>query len=96
MIQIDSVEINGKSYEFMKMEMGKAPLLVLKGHKGFVMCGYLNLEAAQKLDDAAVRVTGVSDLKTMLDSKVAGTTEKAAKMGIKEGQKVSEIISLLA
>ena len=78
------------------MPMGKAPLLVLKGKRGFVMCGYLNLEASEKLGDAAVRVTGVSDLDTMLNSRVAGVTQRASELGITEGQKVSDIISLLA
>jgi len=96
MIEIDTVEIAGKTFEFMRMPMTNAPLLVLKGKKGFVMCGYLNLEAAQKLGDAAVRVTGVSDLETMLNSKAAGVTKRASELGISEGQKISDIISLLA
>ncbi len=96
MIQAESVEIGGKSFEFMRMAMGTAPLLVLKGSKGFVMCGYLNLEAANKLGDVAVRVTGVSDLRSLTESKVAGVSEKASAMGIREGQKVSEILGLLA
>jgi uncharacterized protein YunC (DUF1805 family) len=95
MIQADQVEITGRPYEFMKMEMGNAPLLVLKGTKGFVMCGYLNIDSAEKLGDIAVRVTGVSNLQTMLESKAAGVSSKAKNLGIKEGQKVSEFIHLL-
>ena len=64
--------------------------------KGFVMCGYLNLDAANKLGDCAVRVSGVSDLRTLLDSKAAGVSEEAKKLGISEGQKVSEFVQLLA
>ncbi|MFH1775025.1 MAG: DUF1805 domain-containing protein [Methanobacteriota archaeon] len=33
---------------------------MIKAEKGFVMCGYLNISAANALGDAAVRVTGVS------------------------------------
>lgn len=95
MISADSVELSGSKYEFLKMEMGKAPLLVLKGKKGFVMCGYLNMEAANKLGDCAVRVTGVSDLNTLLESKAINVSENARKLGISEGQKVSEFIHLL-
>lgn len=96
MIQVESVVIDGNPFEFMKMDMGNAPLVVLKGRKGFVMCGYLNLEASQKIGDLSVRVTGVKDLETVLASTVAGMSEKAAVAGIKEGQKVSEILHLLA
>ena len=75
--------------------MGKAPLVVLKGETGYVMCGYMNMEAAEKLGDTGVRVTGVNDLKTVLDAKVLQRTTKAAELGIKEGDKVSGILKLL-
>ncbi len=96
MIEADSVEISGSKFEYISIPMAKAPLLLLKGARGFVMCGYLNLEAANKLGDCAVRVSGVSDLKTLLDSKAAGVSEEARKLGIAEGQKVSDFIHLLA
>ena len=96
MIEADTVEISGYKYEYIKVPMAKAPLLLLKGKKGFVMCGYLNLDAANKLGDCAVRVSGVSDLRTLLDSKAAGVSEEAKKLGISEGQKVSEFVQLLA
>lgn len=96
MIEADSVEISGSEYEYIRVPMARAPFLLLKGTKGFVMCGYLNLEAANKLGDCAVRVSGVSDLQTLLDSKAAGVSEEAKKLGIIEGQKVSEFIHLLA
>ena len=95
MIEAKSVRISGSDYDFLSMGMGSAPLLILKGSRGFVMCGYLNLEAANKLGDAAVRVTGVSDLGTLLESKAIGVSEKARELGITEGQKVSDFIHLL-
>ncbi len=96
MIEADTVEISGSKYEYIRVPMSKAPLLLLKGRKGFVMCGYLNLEAANKLGDCAVRVSGVNDLKTLLDSKASGVSEEAKKLGISEGQKVSDFIHLLS
>ncbi len=96
MIEADTVEIAGSEYEYIRVPMAKAPLLLLKGKKGFVMCGYLNLEAANKLGDCAVRVSGVNDLQTILDSKAAGVSDEAKKLGIAEGQKVSDFIHLLA
>lgn len=95
MIQIDNVERDGRSYTFMKVEMGKAPFLLLKGEAGYVMCGYMNLDAAEKLGDLGVRVSGVNDLQTLLDSRVAGCTSKASGAGIKEGDKVSSILHLI-
>ncbi len=95
MITSENVVISGSNYEYLRMDMGSAPLVILKGKKGFVMCGYLNLEAANKLGDCAVRVTGVKDLETVLDSNAAGVSDGARKLGISEGQKVSEFIHLL-
>ncbi len=95
MIQFDSFHRDGRTYTFLKVEMGKAPFLLLKGEKGYVMCGYMNLEAATKLGDLGVRVSGVSDLDTLLASSVAGCTPAASEAGIKEGQKVSDIIHLI-
>ena len=92
MIYTEFVKIASRSYTYLKVEMGTAPLVLLKGEKGFVMCGYLNLEAAEKLNDIAVRVTGVKDLESLLNAKVAGVTSGAKALGIKEGDKVSNIV----
>jgi uncharacterized protein YunC (DUF1805 family) len=95
MICTEFVKIASKSYTYVKIEMSEAPLVLLRGEKGFVMCGYLNLEAAEKLNDIAVRVTGVKDLESLLNAKVAGITTGAKGLGIKEGDKISDIIYLL-
>ncbi len=95
MIYTEHVKIGSKSYTYLKVEMGAAPLVMLKGEKGFVMCGYLNLEAAEKLKDIAVRVTGIKDLESLLNAKVAGRTTGAKGLGIKEGDRVSDIVYML-
>jgi uncharacterized protein YunC (DUF1805 family) len=95
MFKFETVKIGDSEYEFFSYNIGKAPLLILRGRKGYAMCGYLNLEAAEKLGDTAVRASGVMNLETLLNAPVAGATSKAKLLGIKEGQKVSEIVSLL-
>ncbi len=95
MIQVDTYTKDGRTFTFIKVEMGKAPFLLLKGKSGYVMCGYMNLEAATKLGDRGVRVSGVSDLDSILESRVAGCTPEASQAGISEGQKVSDILHLL-
>lgn len=95
MIEVNEVELSGKLYKYVRVDMNKAPLVLLKGSKGYVMCGYLNLEAAEKLGDAAVRVTGVNDLNSVLESNAAGVTGQARNLGISEGQKVRDFIHLL-
>ena len=95
MMELDTFERFGKTFQYIKINMDEAPLVIIKGPKGFVMCGYLNIEAAEKLGDMAVRVTGVTYLNSMLASKVSQVTSKAKNEGISEGQIVGDIIKYL-
>ncbi len=95
MMEFQSFERDGRSYEFIRIPFDKAPLVMIRGKKGFVMCGYLNIETSEKLGDLAIRVTGVKDLQTVLDAKVAQLTTRARESGIKEGDTVSDILHLI-
>ncbi len=66
----------------LKFEMQNAPLLVVKADKGFVMCGYLDIDMANTLGDVAVRVRGVNTFEDVLDAQVVGITQAAADLGI--------------
>ncbi len=66
----------------LKFEMQNAPLLVIKADKGFVMCGYLDIDMAETLGDVAVRVRGVNTFEDVLDAQVVGITQAAADLGI--------------
>lgn len=66
----------------LKFEMQNAPLLVIKADKGFVMCGYLDIDMANTLGDVAVRVRGVNTFEDVLDAQVVGITQAAADIGI--------------
>lgn len=95
MISIDTVPVGSKTFQYIKVEMKKAPLLLLKGSVGYVMCGYLNMEVAEKLGDIAVRVTGVNDLDSLIAATVNDLTSGAAALGIKKGDTISGILSSL-
>lgn len=60
---------------------GHASLIVIRCAKGFLMCGYLSLEKAEQLGDAAVRVAGGS-FEEVLANKVTGVSPKAAELGV--------------
>ncbi|PYB67858.1 DUF1805 domain-containing protein [Thermoplasma sp. Kam2015] len=95
MMQIDSVEIDGRIFQFFKSDLGNAPLLFLKGKKGYAMCGYLNIETANKVGDIAVRVTGVKTLDDMLSAKIADASIEAQKLGIKQGDQLKSVVDRL-
>ena len=71
------------------------PLILIRGRRGFVMCGYLNIDVANKLGLIAARVTGVKSVEEMLDKEIAEVTTKAKEVGIKEGMIVKEALKFL-
>ncbi|CAC12331.1 conserved hypothetical protein [Thermoplasma acidophilum] len=95
MMQIDSIEIGGKVYQFFKSDLGNAPLLFIKGSKGYAMCGYLNMETSNKVGDIAVRVMGVKTLDDMLSAKVVEASQEAQKVGINPGDVLRNVIDKL-
>ncbi len=76
----------------IKIEMGSAPLLLIKAEKGFVMCGYLNVSVANALGDIAAKVTGVSTFEEVLQAKIVEVSGKAKSIGIVEGMNGREAL----
>jgi uncharacterized protein YunC (DUF1805 family) len=77
------------------IELGTAPLILIKAKKGYVMCGYLNMSAANKLGDIAGRVTGVKNFEDVLNADVVEVSDNAKKIGLKEGIKAREFLNAL-
>jgi len=85
MIEIDTININGREYETLKVDLDPAPLILVRGKKGFLMCGYLNMEAADKLGAVAVSTSGVKTVDDILNKPVTKISVKARELGVKEG-----------
>ncbi|MCX9083895.1 MAG: DUF1805 domain-containing protein [Candidatus Methanoperedens sp.] len=79
----------------LKMDMEHAPLIVVRAGCGFVMCGYLNMEIADKLGDVAVRVTGVRSFEDLLNAKVVDVSQAAMKRGITAGISAKEALNMM-
>jgi uncharacterized protein YunC (DUF1805 family) len=71
------------------------PLVMIIGKTGFVMCGFLNMEAAEKLNVAAAMVSGVKSFEDVLNAEVKAATSKARMKGINVGMKGEEALRLL-
>ncbi len=95
MAKIEIIDVDGRRAIGVKIELGKAPLLVIRGEKGYLMCGYLNIEVAERLGDAAAVITGVKDFKDMLTKEVKYVTSKARELGVNEGMKGYEALKKL-
>ncbi|MBS7638334.1 DUF1805 domain-containing protein [Candidatus Bathyarchaeota archaeon] len=97
MIEIDQIKVGDRSLLALKVEMPEAPpLLLIRGERGFVMCGYLNLEVAERLGLAAAVVTGVKSFEDVLNSQIKGATTKASALGLQTGKTVRDVIGLIA
>jgi len=96
MFEIDKFEFDGKSFQGLKANLpGGPPLLLVKGDKGFVMCGFLNQEAAERVGVAAAIVSGVSSFEDVFNAKIKAVTSKAKELGVEPGMIVKEVISRL-
>ncbi len=89
---IEEIKLENGSALGLKLDMEHAPLLVIRAAKGFVMCGYLNMDVANKLGDVAVRVTGVKSFEDVLNSKAVDVSEAAKKLGIITGMPAREAL----
>lgn len=91
------INVAGKTFRGIELELcDNSNLLVITGNKGYIMCGYLNINTAQKRNDAACIVTGVKTIEDMLNSKVVALTSAAQAMGVTMGMEVTEVLEKFA
>lgn len=95
MLEVKEIKLEKGSIVGIKIELPNAPLILLKGKKGFIMCGYLNIETANKLKDAAAVVKGVKTIEEALNAKIEAVSDRAKEIGIKVGMKSVEALNLL-
>lgn len=69
---------------------------MLQGSNGFLACGYIDINTAEKLDEAVAIVRGVKCFDDMLIAKVQDTSPKAEALGIKKGITGKEALDLLS
>lgn len=87
----------GKVYiDAIWVKLFRKNFILLKGSKGYVMCGYLNLKVAQKSKDVAIKVTGVSTIEDVLRASVHSCTSSARKLSIYKGQPIKEALKIIA
>ncbi len=94
---MEQLDLEGRKVLGIKIELpGSPPLLVLVAEEGFVMCGYLNVQAAEKLGVATAMVSGVRTFEDVLEAPVRACTSKARELGVREGMKGREALELMA
>jgi len=93
MINVSSLKVDGKACLGVRAELPDSPpMLLIIADKGFVMCGLLNMEAAEKLNVAAAMVSGVKTFEDVLNAQIKAVTSKAQRFRVDVGMKGSEAL----
>ena len=90
------IKIGKRILETIVIPLQGKNLILLRGSRGYVMCGYLNLKAAQKFKDVAVKVTGVATIEETKKASVHSCSSPARKLGIYKGQPIKEVLKIIA
>lgn len=93
MISIMTIKVDSKSCQGLRVDLPESPpLLLIVAEKGFVMCGFLNIDAAERLGVAAAVVSGVKSFDEVLNAQIKAVTTKAKNLGVEAGMKGSEAL----
>ena len=92
----ERIRVNGRYIEAFSIPLQTRNLIILKGRGGYVMCGYLNMNAANKFKDAAVKITGAGTIREALAAKVVSCSAAARKMGVVKNQPVRRVLEIIA
>ncbi|MFH2070518.1 MAG: DUF1805 domain-containing protein [Elusimicrobiota bacterium] len=80
----------------IEIPLQNSTLVLVVAKKGYIMCGYLDIATADKFDDCACVVRGVSSVDELLKSKVVEVSSKAKKSGIKIGMLANNALGVLS
>lgn len=98
MIQTEILKVNGKDVQTVCIAApggeGHPNMLVITAAKGYIMCGYLNLDLATAVNDAACVISGSSP-QELLANPVKAVSPEAEKLGIRVGMSGAEACDIL-
>jgi len=93
MIDVAPLRIEDKTALGLRAELPDSPpLIVIIGRTGFVGCGFINIEAAEKLNVSAATVSGVKSFDDVLNAEIRAATSKAQAQGVKVGMRGKDAI----
>ena len=70
------------------------PLLIIKGSRGFLGCGYIDVETCNMTGEACGIVIGVKTHDEMLSAEVKMVSAEAEKLGVRVGMKGEEALEI--
>ncbi len=88
--------IDGKTCWYVEFPTPKTKLLVVRGEKGILGCGYFNMSVAEKIDEALAVVRGVQSIEEMLEAEVRKASPAAQSLGVTPGMTGRQAMQLMA
>lgn len=92
---MDELVIDSITFQAARIALPTSALLVIRGKRAILGCGYLAVETADKLGHALAVVTGVSTYDDMLAAEVRKVSAAAAALGVKPGMNGREALLLM-
>ena len=90
------VTIDGKTCWYVEFATPKTKLLVIRGEKGILGCGYFNMNVAEKIDEALAIVRGVQSVEDMLEGEVKKASPAAQALGVNPGMTGRQAMQIMA
>lgn len=90
------IPIAGSQAYGIHIKLQNAPLLMVIGTKGFIMCGYLDITAAEAKGDRAAVIKGVSTIEELLAGIIVKVSAAAREAGVLPGMTGSQAMDILA
>lgn len=88
-----SLVIDGVECEGVHVATGKSNILLIRGRRGLVGCGYFDLATANRLGEAFVIVRGVKSFDDMLAAKAVEVSQAARELGVVAGMTGREALA---
>ncbi len=91
-----NVIVDDKPFTGTHVKTPNADLLMIQGPRGFLGCGYFDVETADKIGDAMAVVRGVCTFDDMLKAEVVDVSKAGAELGIALGMTGREALVRMA
>lgn len=93
---MEKIVIDGRNFDGVAVATANTKVLLIRGGRGLLGCGYFSLATAEKVGDALAVVSGVGSFDDMLSAQVRGVSPAAAELGVRCGMSGREALLLMA
>ncbi len=99
MITVNPVEVEGKLFQAIRVELPKTNLLMISNETGYIMCGALDIDLLNRMladrEVIAARAVGVRTIDDLLHAPLEMITDASKAYGWEVGMSGKEALSKL-